>query len=153
MMHSSVHIRPASFADLGQVSSLFDQYRVYYGQASDPAGAKQFLFDLMERRESVIYLAIDSERENVVGFAQMYPVFSSLSMRRVWILNDLFVAGDLRGQGIGRRLLAAVTEYAALTKAKGIQLETGVENKGAQKLYERLGFVRDDEFYHYFLNL
>lgn len=152
-MSVSVHISQATYKDLMSVTHLFDQYRQFYGQPSDPEGAQAFLFRLMEHRESVIFVAKDEENGKAAGFAQLYPVFSSLSMQRSWILNDLYVLKEYRNSGIGKQLLDAVSEYAVESKAKGIALETGVGNKGAQKLYEQLGYTRDDEYYHYYLNL
>lgn len=153
MMNELLHITQASFQDLDDVSVLFDQYRSYYGQASDPVGARAFLFRLMEHRESVIFLARNGQHGDAVGFAQLYPVFSSISMQRSWILNDLFVIESSRGHGAGRKLLSEVSEFAKRSMAKGIALETGIENKKAQKLYEDLGYARDDDFYHYYLKL
>ncbi|RCX23564.1 GNAT family acetyltransferase [Fontibacillus phaseoli] len=152
-MSESVHISQASFKDLNETAVLFNDYRVYYGKDSDLEGAGAFLYGLMEHRESVVFLARGNENGKAAGFAQLYPVFSSLSMQRSWILNDLYVAAEFRNQGIGHQLLAAVSDYAVFTKSKGIALETGVGNLGSQRLYEQCGYVRDDEFYHYFLNL
>lgn len=152
-MTRTVHIMQATYKDLASVAHLFDQYRQFYGQPSDPEGAAAFLFRLMEHRESVIFVARDEETGKAAGFAQLYPIFSSLSMQRSLILNDLYVLEEYRNFGIGKQLLEAVSEYGIASKAKGIALETGVGNKGAQKLYEQLGYTRDDEFYHYYLTL
>ena len=63
----------------------------------------------------------------MIGFTQLYPSFSSISMRRIWILNDLFVAEDRRGRGAAQRLLDAAKAYAVETNAKGLALSTAVE--------------------------
>jgi len=54
----------------------------------------------------VIYLAERGSR--AVGFVQLDPLCSSTASRprRLWLLNDLFVAPEARGGGIGRALLA-----------------------------------------------
>ncbi len=152
-MSRSISISQAAYEDLDAIAVLFDQYRMFYGKISDLEGASAFLYGLMENRESVIFIAKDEDNGQATGFAQLYPVFSSLSMQRSWILNDLYVPEAYRNQGIGKQLLNAVTEYAVHTKAKGIALETGIRNVGAQKLYEQLGYTREDEFYHYYLSL
>ena len=84
-----------------------------------------------------------------MGFTQLYPTFSSVSMQRFYILNDLYVLPTLRGQGIGESLLNAAKDLAKANNWKGLALETAVDNP-AQKLYERLGWERSDDFYHYF---
>ena len=86
-----------------------------------------------------------------VGFVQLYPVFSSLSMRPQWILSDLYVAPEARKQGAGAALMNRARELARATGADGLMLETAVDNLTAQKLYEELGYKRDEEFFRYFL--
>lgn len=131
----------------------FDQYRQFYGQPSDLQGARQFLAERFERRDSVIFLSgtPDGSHPMVHGFVQLYPSFSSVSMKRLWILNDLFVCPDARGQGIATALLERSRQHAVETRAKGLVLATGVDNRTAQRLYERLGYTHDAEFRHYFL--
>lgn len=152
-MKDPIFIVQATVKDLEQLASVFDQYRVFYKQASDLEAAKQFLFDKFEHRESVIFLAKHQPSDQIVGFTQLYPSFSSISLQRTWILNDLFVCADYRKQGIATALLNQAKEFAALTKAKGLELSTATDNAAAQKCYEALGYQRDDDFYHYFLKV
>ncbi|WP_334071227.1 MULTISPECIES: GNAT family N-acetyltransferase [Paenibacillus] len=152
-MSAKFGISQAALGDLPDVARLFDHYRVFYGKDSDEAGAEAFLFTLMEHRESVILLARAEADRQAIGFAQLYPAYSSISMQRSWILNDLFVLEDWRNQGVARQLLKAAAEMARLTEAKGIALETALDNLSAQKLYESMGYVRDTRFYHYYLTL
>jgi|SRR5579884_1636795 len=137
------------------VAPLFDGYRQFYGRASDLAGARAFLGERLENNESVIFLAlIERDGQAVpVGFTQLYPIFTSTGMRRTWLLNDLFVAPDARGLGVGRALLTHARDYAAETGAAGLTLQTAVTNTAAQALYESLGWTRDVEFYTYNLAL
>lgn len=147
----SLHITQANIQDLDDLAILFNQYRLFYGQENNLEGAHQFLFERFEHMESVIFVAReDKANGKTIGFAQLYPVFSSVSMQRSWILNDLFVNEANRGQGVGRKLLDAVTDYAISTHAKGIALTTAITNLNAQKLYEKNGFVKDEQFYHYY---
>ncbi|HEU4742336.1 MAG TPA: GNAT family N-acetyltransferase [Meiothermus sp.] len=127
---------------------LFDGYRQFYRQASDLEGAREFLSQRLERGESVIFLALSDSAEGL-GFTQLYPSFSSVSMRRLWILNDLFVAPTARKLGVGQALLERARAFARETQAKGLTLQTAVDNLPAQALYESLGWQRETEFYTY----
>jgi GNAT superfamily N-acetyltransferase len=138
--------------DLEDVIPLFDEYREFYEAGSDHAAARAFLTERIERDESVIFLAYAGPHEPV-GFTQLYPSFSSVSLKRLWILNDLFVRSDVRRAGVGRALLERAREHAVETQAKGLILTTAVTNKPAQTLYESCGWQRDDEFMHYQLFL
>ena len=147
----SISIYQATINDLKQLVPLFDAYRVFYKQPSDKEGAEKFLFERFEHGESVIFMAKDNEE--AVGFTQLYPIFSSVSMQRLWLLNDLFVMEQGRRKGIAEKLMNAAKDFATLTRAKGLILSTATDNHDAQRLYERLGYKKDDDFVQYFLRL
>ena len=150
MKSADIAIVRATRAELADLVPLFDGYRQFYGHRSDLAAARAFLGDRLERSESVIYLAYTGLRE-AAGFTQLYPSFSSVSLKPLWILNDLFVRPDIRRGGVGRALLERARLHAVETGAKGLVLSTGVTNKAAQTLYESCGWLRDDEFFQYYL--
>ncbi|RUS47956.1 GNAT family N-acetyltransferase [Cohnella sp. AR92] len=150
---SGIIVRQATVADVEEAAALFDEYRVWYGQASDLEGARRFLLDRFERSESVLYVAVDKAENQYVGFTQLYPSFSSISMKRTWVLNDLFVRKEHRQRGAASLLLQTAKEHAERTRAKGLELSTALDNVRAQRLYESKGYKRDEEFYHYFLSL
>ncbi len=133
---------------IDELTKLFDAYRVFYEQKSDLITAKNFLLERLEREESIIFIALDTTG-NGLGFTQLYPTFSSVSMQRFYILNDLYVSENVRGQGIGEELLKMAQTIAKLNNWKGLALETATSNP-AQRLYERLGWQRSTDFYHYF---
>lgn len=134
-------------AHLEILSNLFDSYRVFYTQASNIEAAKAFLKERLSKKDSVLFLAF-AQNGSGLGFTQLYPSYSSVSMQRTYILNDLFVAESARGKGIGASLMEHAKQFAILEKSKGLTLETGVDNP-AQKLYERLGWKKDTAVFHY----
>lgn len=136
---------------LEEVSKLFDQYRVFYKSSSDCEAAKQFLKERFEKGDSTIFVA--SHDGQIVGFTQLYPSFSSVSMKRIWILNDLFVDENYRRNGVAQSLMRAAENFARETGAVRIALATQIANVTAQSLYELRGYVKDEEFYHYTLRL
>ena len=148
---SSIIIRQAVLADLDAVAILFDGYRQFYGQASDEAATKTFLRARFEHGQSVVLLA--ESQGQAVGFTQLYPSFSSVSMARVFVLNDLFVAPTARRMGVGEALLAAAADHARQLGAVRLSLNTDVQNLPAQALYESMGWARDQKFYAYHLSL
>jgi GNAT superfamily N-acetyltransferase len=141
----------ADLQHVDTIAPLFDAYRQFYRQAPDLEHAREFIKDRLAGGESVIFLAV---REGIgLGFAQLYPSFSSVEMKRLWILNDLFVTPSARKQGIGAALLERARQLAIETGARGLMLETAVDNITAQRLYERLGWRREVDFYTYYLYL
>ena len=149
---ANINIVRAARKDIDDLVPLFDGYRQFYGERSDPPAARAFLTERIERDESVIYLAYTGPRE-AAGFTQLYPSFSSVSLKPLWILNDLFVRPGVRRGGVGRALLERARQHALETGAKGLVLSTGVANTSAQTVYESCGWQRDDEFFQYHLFL
>jgi GNAT superfamily N-acetyltransferase len=141
---STINIRQAVLADLEAVSVLFDGYRQFYGRDSNLAAAKQFLLDRFNHAESVLFIA--HEGSDPIGFTQLYPSFSSVSLERIYILNDLFVNDSGRRKGVGSALMSAAVEYAKAVGAIRLGLSTALTNTVAQALYEAEGWERDDDF-------
>ncbi|MFB7637934.1 GNAT family N-acetyltransferase [Peribacillus butanolivorans] len=141
-------IQKATLIELDSLTELFDLYRVFYEQTSNLEGAREFLKERLTNEESVIFMAFDGD--NPIGFVQLYPSFSSVSMMRSWVLNDLFVKGNARKKGFGEKLLKAAIAFAKETGAKGVSLETDKDNGNAQKLYEKIGFIRESNYFYYF---
>lgn len=138
----SVAIRRAVAGDLDAVAPLFDAYRQFYAQPPDLARAREFLRQRMALGESVLWLA---ERDRiVVGFAQLFAMFSSVRTARIWVLNDLYVARDARRGGAARGLLEAAARFARDDGAARIVLETARDNAAARALYRAAGWVEDD---------
>jgi len=138
-------------ADLDLLVPLFDAYRQFYRQPSEPERASRFLRERFEQNQSVIFLSFAGAAPT--GFTQLYPSFSSGAMAPILILNDLFVAPEARRSGTGSALLHAAAEYGRRAGALRLVLSTEVTNTTAQSVYERLGWKRDTDFYVYQLAL
>lgn len=148
-----VSLSRAGLDDLDALAQLFDAYRVFYRQAPDHAGARAFLDERLRLGESTIFLARDAATGAALGFTQLYPAFSSVRARRIWILNDLFVAPEARGRGVACALMSTARAFAIETGALRLVLETAEDNAPAQALYESLGYAREAGTRHYSLEL
>ena len=143
----------AESADLERLVPLFDDYRRFYRKPSEPERVRAFLADRLRNRDSIVFLALDGQAGPAIGFTQLYPVFSSVSIGRALILNDLFVVPAGRGRGVGAALLERAEAFGRETGALYLELETEVTNLTAQALYHRLDWVRETEFFKYSLDL
>lgn len=139
-------IIPAQLVHLELLAPLFDAYRIFYNQPSDIESARQFLEARLRAGDSVIFLAL---LDGPVGFTQLYPSFSSVSLKRLWLLNDLFVAPEVRRKAVASALLLRAQQHARETGAKGLTLQTAHHNHAAQTLYEGHGWKKDTEFLTY----
>ena len=143
-----VIIKKAGPEYLNQLVDLFDAYRVFYEKASDKEGALAFLAERIQKKDSVIFLAfIENE---AAGFIQLYPLFSSTQMKRMWLLNDLYTSSQYRGKGVGTALMEEAKKLCKNTSARGMYLETAKSNKEGNSLYPKVGFQIDEEHNYYY---
>lgn len=143
-----MNIRKATMHDVDALSFLFDAYRIFYNKPTDFNAAKAFLTERINNNESEIFIAetIDSK---IAGFVQLYPLFSSTRLKRLWLLNDLFVAPEYRSQGISVLLIDRAKQLAIETNAAALTLETAKTNTIGNALYPKTGFVLDTDHNFY----
>lgn len=144
---NTVSVRQADLADLDAIADLFNQYRQFQGRADDLSACRAFLHDRLSHAQSIVFLACVGAHP--VGFAQLYPSFSSTALARVFILNDLYVCESGRRGGVGSALLKAVEGHAWSLGACRVSLNVAQLNLSAQGLYDAEGWIRDKEFFMY----
>ena len=134
---------------LSKLAQVVDEYRAFYDFSPSPKETEAFLEHLMDRNESTTFIAIDEQTDNVMGFINLYPCYSTLSLKRIWILNDLAVSKDFRGKGVSKALIEKVMVFAKATGAIRIELKTNVANSRAMNLYKSVGFEIDNDNVYY----
>lgn len=143
----AVHTRIASEKDLPALATLFDAYRQFNGKPAALRESAAFLKARMANKESVVLVA--GGPMGLAGFAQLYPTFSSVSLARVFIVNDLFVEPQQRRQGVASALLQAAAHYAHERGAVRLSASTAVDNLPTHALNEANGMRRDQSFFVY----
>jgi ribosomal protein S18 acetylase RimI-like enzyme len=142
-------ITKAQIEHLEDLIPLFDGYRIFYNQESNLSAEKHFLFERLKNKDSLIFIAY---QENVaVGFTQLYPLFSSVTMENMYLLNDLFVDANFRGNGIGEALINEAKNHCIKNNLKGLAIQTDPNNP-AQHLYQRMGFKKDTDLHFFWSN-
>lgn len=144
---STITVRQAVLSDLDVLVPLFDSYRQFYGRDSNLGDARDFLSARFNHGESVLFIA--QEGHTPAGFVQLYPSFSSVSLARTFILNDIFVHEQWRKRSVGSLLIAAAVEFARALGAVRVSLSTAITNQAAQALYQSAGWKRDEQFFYY----
>jgi len=147
-----IEIRKAKIEDLDHLVILFEGYRKFYRQPALPEKATQFIKTRLENQDSVIYIAVDNSKKEIVGFTQLYPSYTSTRMQKTWILNDLFISPENRGQGISKLLINAAKQLCKETNTFGLMLETEKTNIIGNKLYPSVGFVKETNNFYYWIN-
>ncbi|HIB8180916.1 TPA: N-acetyltransferase family protein [Elizabethkingia anophelis] len=141
-------IRLATLQDLESLTLIFEKYRDFYKKQGDYEGAKSFLKERISNNESVIYIA-EADGETI-GFTQLYPLFSSTRMKKLWLLNDLYVEEEYRQKGISIALIDKAKELCRETGACQLSLETSKTNMVGNNLYPKTDFQLDTEANFYY---
>ena len=135
-------IRDAKTTDIIELTKLFNSYRMFYGKKSDLKAAEEFLMCRIEKKDSKIFVC--EINDIIVGFVQLYPLFSSTRVSKYWLLNDLFVDEQQRGKGYSKLLIKEAKKLVLQSEACGMMLETEKSNKIGNKLYKSTGFKKNE---------
>jgi ribosomal protein S18 acetylase RimI-like enzyme len=145
----NLNIESASASDISELSALFDAYRVFYEAKSDFAATEAFVARLITAGNTRFFLARETESHGAVGFVHLMPSISTVAMRPIWLLEDLFVAPEGRRQGVAEALMRHAEAFALQANAERLTLATAHNNHQAQALYKKLGYVREDHFWYF----
>ena len=146
-----INPKMATSDDANIIGEVFDLYRIFYNQVSNVSVAQHYVFERLKKNESTIFFV--EENGICLGFTQLYPTFDSVNVRKKIVLYDLFVREEHRRRGIAESLMTAAKDYAFQNNFGSIELSTNKTNLPGQTLYESLGYVRDNEFYSYDLEI
>lgn len=142
-----LQIHPATASDVETLAPLFRAYLAFYGVQETFKRCKGYLGARVTSGDCAVFLA--KLGDETVGFALLYPTFSSLDLASSWVFHDLFVKPSARRLGVGARLVQRVTNFIRFSGACSARLETARTNVAAQRLYEKSGWTRDDVFLTY----
>jgi GNAT superfamily N-acetyltransferase len=150
-----VEVLRAYTRHLSLIVGLFDEYRQHNAQPPNPDGGRVFLAERLERRDSAIFFASEGSGsfQRALGFTQIYPSFSSVWLKRIWILNDLYVHPDCRRRGIAKALHDRARQHAVETKAHGLVFSSAGGTDAVRFLSDKLGYVHDEKVHHFFLRV
>jgi GNAT superfamily N-acetyltransferase len=131
--------------DLDQLLPLMRAYCEFYRVAPTDEDLMAMARDLIAdpEHEGVQVIARDDDGR-AVGFATIFWTWSTLSARRLGIMNDLFVAPEARGSGLAEALIAECAERCRARGATVLGWQTAKDNLRAQAVYERVGASREE---------
>lgn len=137
---NGIAIRLAQAADAGALHSLLGGLAAHVGDEAAFAGTPEDLVRYGFGARPAFEALLAERGARAVGMALFFPSFSTWRGRPGVYVQDLYVAPDARGEGLGRRLLCAVAARAAGWDATYMRLSVHAANAGGADFYRRLGF-------------
>jgi GNAT superfamily N-acetyltransferase len=136
---------PDAETDLAALSALVDAYRVFYDQPENLIGATAFVRERLASKDSRFFV-VRVPNAGIVAFAHLLTSLDTLALRRIGILEDIYVENDHRKGGIGGALLDAAEAYARERGFSRLTISTAHQNRAAQRLYLAHGYEPDQRF-------
>ena len=78
--------------------------------------------------------------DNYVGFIQLYPSFSTVSLKRQWILNDLYVKEEYRNKGYAKETVSEIVAYYRTLSKATLHTEVYPFNRASLVVLVSCGF-------------
>jgi GNAT superfamily N-acetyltransferase len=144
-----MQIRAATHADLGALLALIGDYQRFYAGSAAAADHNAAFFGrfIAPSDHGMIVGAFEDDGDlPPAGYTCLYWTFSSVSATDVVLLNDLYVRTERRGAGVAEALIAAAVDVARERGASHVRWFTALDNRRAQRLYERVGAQRSAWF-------
>lgn len=143
---AEVEIAPIAVEGFEELLPLIAAYqRFYEAEEIDEERNRAFFRRFLAPSEDGLLLGARREGR-LVGYACLYWHFSSLEAVETVLMNDLYVAEEVRGEGIGRALIEATAEVARERGAPLVEWSTAPDNRTAQRLYDSTGAERSEWF-------
>ena len=142
MHRTSLTVRPALQSDLDTLVALLQAlFAIEQDFTPDPErqrrGLKRFLKGCGAHR----CILVAEMQGRVVGMATLQTLISTAEGEPVGLVEDVVVHTSCRGRGVGRRLMAALTDWAAAHGLVRLQLLADRENRPALAFYHHLGWA------------
>ena len=148
MTNHELQIRAIRRGDYDGWRPLWDAYNAFYGRsgaASLPEPITRSTWERFFDAAEPVHALVAEREGRLAGLAHYLYHRSTTRLRDVCYLQDLFTAPELRGLGIGRRLIQGVYEAARADGCSRVYWQTQVTNAPGRALYDKVaehqGFI------------
>ena len=136
-----ITVSPAEPGDAEAIAALLEELGRFYGTPA--SGSPQWRVNQVNEAifttPPAAYALIARDGRQVAGLAAYSFLWPSKGPARSLYLKELYVAGAYRGQGVGKLLMHAVFETAAMLKCSRVEWTTDRGNTAARAFYAGLG--------------
>ncbi|GAA0956005.1 GNAT family N-acetyltransferase [Virgisporangium aurantiacum] len=135
-----ITVAPLQPEDRATWEALFAGYNAFYDRTW-PAERYEQAWEEFRRDDRIHVLGARLDGR-LVGIAQ-FLVHASTTSSDLCYLQDLFTDADVRGRGVGRSLIEAVSDWARERGCGRLYWHTQQHNDTARRLYDQVGEYRD----------
>jgi len=139
----SVQVRPLGDKDFFSWLGLFEGYSEFYESTLTDAKALRVWSWIIDKNHDLTGAVAVNDEGEFVGLAHYREFPRTLNADMGLFLDDLFVAPDARGAGVGKALMEFVKGYAGEHKLSQVQWLTAADNETAQVLYDEVATRTD----------
>ncbi|MCW5746275.1 MAG: GNAT family N-acetyltransferase [Alphaproteobacteria bacterium] len=141
-------MRRAAPGDEQRLAALFSEMQRYYGSEDPPGGALRAAREVVAAQGRSPFALIAERDGEMLGFANLSPIFFGGGYQWLLFLKDLYVAESARFLGVGRALMRAIAREALAGGYRRVDWTTDGANRGAQALYDKMGIPRADKVFY-----
>lgn len=139
-MESSFVIRRASYKDIDAMCQLLGLLFTIETDFSIDHGKQRCGLEMMLRQENTCVIVAEIN-QSVIGMCSAQLLVSTAEGGFKAIIEDVVIMENYRCQGIGRRLLAAISKWAVSKGVKRLDLLADQRNQAALNFYHELGWI------------
>lgn len=138
----TIAFEPAKLGDLPQLVELLDVLFTQEQELSPDAAKQERGLRLILENPAIGRIYVAREGARVLGMVNIQKTVSTAEGGPVGSFEDFVVRPELRGKGLGTRLIRYAIEQSKAEGLLRLILLTDGDNAGAQRLYEKAGFAR-----------
>lgn len=133
----TVIVRKARASDFDAWLVLWQNYLNFYEEDLPRSTTDRSWSRLLDDSTNMTGLVAEVDGR-IVGFTNYLFTDSTWHVNPSCYLEDLYVLDDVRGLGVGRMLIAAVTDIARLAGSDAVYWQTQNTNAQARTLYDKV---------------
>ncbi|MEP1780671.1 MAG: GNAT family N-acetyltransferase [Reichenbachiella sp.] len=132
-------VRPVKLADMNQLIQLCADHASYEDAGYSKGGKAKELSEYLFSNDSPVKCLVVSDEKNLMGYTTFMKQFSTWDARHYIYMDCLYLSPDARNQGLGKKLIECIVEYAHNERCTEIQWQTPTSNTRAIKFYKQNG--------------
>lgn len=142
---SNFSIRRATVSYIPSILTLIREFAEFEKLTEWCEVSEDDLRDAIFGEHKFVHCLIAERKNKIVGYALFFPVFKSFRGERSMFLEDLYVSPQMRGRGLGLKMLKEVAQIAREQNCVRMDWQALKWNINAVEFYKNLGAETDDE--------